>query len=254
VNDKKQPPAAEPPAPAKPRATAKPPTTNAPGSERFSQWTQGALNVVIALSLVFGGLWTLHEWSSLRRREVAALEFERLRDLRPTLEARLSVSLQRVAPAPAPDGQQVGGRSFLHIVLEVANDSALNTGFFMRDPPVSVKEVFQPYNAIVVLNAAQYMFANDPISLVTLRGNDSQSFQFIAEVERPGLYLIQFNAEVLEDERDFQLGSAANDEFLRRLRERAPGEPTIEPPILAADSYFFVESVSHYADPGTGRG
>lgn len=165
--------------------------------ERFSKIVGGIQSLVVCVAIVTGGIWTLYTFSSLNLLQKARADLDKTRaELRDTLEK------QPVVEVTTTCRQVRGNRGSYYIAVDVklVNRGGRSTLIqWARAVPLALRRINtddDEKDQEPPIFAKPLSIGSTPASQYAILSGGSVRLPFLVRVHRPGVYYVEFQAEV----------------------------------------------------------
>ena len=166
-------------------------------SEQMKNKTEAIKNIVVAVAVVIGGVWTLYTFWSLQSSNRAAAELEELNSRifrQPVLQIDFDIKQESLSNDPS---------NYISGYVNIKNIGKRNAliKFINNNPPFTASEVtFDSAGGPVLGN--KYGQYPPKYAGYSVRVGDTEKIPFFLRVGKSGLYFVDFEVQVSEHQID----------------------------------------------------
>jgi len=171
--------------------------------ERLNNLSAGIRNIVIAIALLVGGVWTAWTFNALDQIDKANAELQRSRAGQ--VNIHLSMSASQVT-ATRPDYRGV------IVEIRVSNSGLVPVGMLLYENPLKISKVAVNGNGLLYATEIVELEAYGPLGPkpedasfqpgLTVQAGSETYLSYYAEFRHPGIYMVDFYVPVEEKIRD----------------------------------------------------
>ena len=179
--------------------------------EKFMKISEGLRNLAMTIAVIVGGLWTAYVFNAELHIENAQATLDKLK-----LEASSAPSIDKQL-----DVEQlfVPGDSayYLHISVQGTNTGNKSTTLNILKEPIKVAEVTlnnsEKPKFKIVATTDYYSPEGSKTANVVIGAGETNKIPFVVKVNHPGLYLIEFEAQMESSDLTESIRAGADPRF-----------------------------------------
>ena len=173
---------------------------------KFSNVAAGVQSMIVSFGLVLGGAWTILTFNSLGTLKKERAELEKIqRELRESavLKINVNASVNKVCSSK---------NVYIEMLAEIENLGNKITTLEFNRPPFTVSKLIEKGDQLFDTGEVIHVPILDAVMQTTgvcLYPNDKAEYVSMCELEESGAYLVQFSAEVHEEDIAYASGQGA---------------------------------------------